>query len=211
MSCKVVPFDSQPRESILRGPTALTDAVRITLGPKSKYLLLQRKWGQPLICNDVITITIANAFQLQDPVENLGSQMRRQAAERTGEAVGDGTTTSTANAIDLKRGLKRGSQAAITALRLLSRAVPNRQEKVKVAAIPAHNLRQGIGNYGFDAAQSRYLDPVEVRIIEPTKVVRRALESTVSIAATLLLTEATLTDTPEPKAATSPAPAPPML
>lgn len=154
MSSKVVRFGSQARESILRGATALADAIRITLGPKSKCVLLERKWGKPLVCND--GVTIAKEFQLQDPNENLGAQMIRQAAERTGESVGDGTSTSTvlahalyaegvrnvtagASAIDLKRGLERGTKAAVAALRLLSHPIPSRKEKAQVAAIAAHN------------------------------------------------------------------------
>jgi chaperonin GroEL len=67
--------------------------VRVTLGPKSKRVLIEKKWGAPLICDD--GVTIAKEFDLEDPIENLGVRALRQAAERTGEAVGDGTTTST--------------------------------------------------------------------------------------------------------------------
>src|SRR5512145_2269646 len=120
MSYKHVMFRSAAREKVLRGAGQLADAVRVTLGPKSKSVLIQRKWGAPLVCND--GVTIAKEFQLKDPEENLGAQMLRQAAERTGDAVGDGTSTATllahaiftdgvrnvtagASAIDLKRGL----------------------------------------------------------------------------------------------------------
>lgn len=67
--------------------------MRVTLGPKSKSVLIARKWGRPLVCND--GMTIAKEFDLKDPEENLGAQIIRQAAERTSEAVGDGTSTST--------------------------------------------------------------------------------------------------------------------
>ena len=75
---------------MLSGATALTDAVRITLGPKSKCVLIQKKWGTPIVCND--GITTAKEIELANPEENLGAQMIREAAERTGDAVGDGTT-----------------------------------------------------------------------------------------------------------------------
>ena len=96
--------------------------MRVTSGPKSKSVLIQKNWGAPIVCND--GVTIAKEFDLKDPEENLGAQMLRQAAEKTGDSVGDGTSTSTilaqaifadgvrnvvagASAIDLKRGLDR--------------------------------------------------------------------------------------------------------
>src|SRR5512147_497508 len=93
MAHKQVLFRSMAREKILRGATQLADAVRVTLGPKSKSVLIERKWGAPLICDD--GVTIAKELDLADPEENLGVRVLRQAAERTGDAVGDGTTTAT--------------------------------------------------------------------------------------------------------------------
>jgi chaperonin GroEL len=125
MTHKQVLFRSAAREKILRGTTQLADAVRITLGPRSKSVLIQKKWGAPIVCND--GVTIAKEFDLEDAEQNLGAQMLRQAAERTGDVVGDGTSTATilahaifadgvrnvtagASAIDLKRGLDKGSR-----------------------------------------------------------------------------------------------------
>ena len=122
MAHKQILFHSAAREKVLRGATLLADAVRVTLGPKSKSVLIQKSWGAPIVCND--GVTIAKEFDLKDPEENLGAQVLRQAAERTGDVVGDGTSTSTilahailadgvrnvvagASAIDLKRGLDR--------------------------------------------------------------------------------------------------------
>jgi hypothetical protein len=93
MAHKKVLFRSDAREGILKGVNALADAVRVTLGPKSKSVLIEKKFGAPLVCND--GVTIAKEMDLEDPVENLGAQMIRQAAERTGDAVGDGTSTAT--------------------------------------------------------------------------------------------------------------------
>jgi chaperonin GroEL len=151
---KQVLFRSAAREKVLRGATQLADAVRITLGPKSKSVLIQRQWGAPVVCND--GVAIAKEFSLKDPEENLGAQMLRQAAEKTGDVVGDGTSTSTiiahaifaegvrnvtagASAIDLKRGLDRGYAAAVKALEGMARKVTSRQEKAQVATISAHN------------------------------------------------------------------------
>lgn len=154
MSHKHLLFRTEAREKVLRGATALVDAVRVTLGPKSKCVLIEKKWGKPIICND--GVTIAKEIDLKDPEENLGAKMIREAAERTGDAVGDGTSTSTilahaifadglrnvaagASAIDLKRGLDRGLHVAVQAIRDLARPVASRREKSQVAAISAHN------------------------------------------------------------------------
>ncbi len=154
MAHKRVLFRSAAREKVLRGATQLADAVRVTLGPRSKSVLIERKWGEPIVCND--GVTIAKEFDLEDPEENLGARMLRQAAVRTGDVVGDGTSTSTllahaifadgvrnvvagASAIDIKRGLDRASRRAIEALRALSRPVATRTERAQVAAISAHN------------------------------------------------------------------------
>jgi chaperonin GroEL len=147
-------FRDQAREKILAGATTLADALRVTLGPKSKSVLIEKKWGGPLVCND--GVTIAKEVHLKNAEENLGARMLREAAERTSDAVGDGTTTSTllahamfaeglrnvvagASAIDLKRGLDRGVKSAVLSLKSQSRPVASRKEKVQVATISAHN------------------------------------------------------------------------
>jgi chaperonin GroEL len=154
MAAKQVLFRSEAREKVLRGATALADAIRVTLGPKSKCVLIQKTYGTPIVCND--GVTIAKEMQLKDHAENLGVQMLRQAAERTGDAVGDGTSTSAllahamfadgvknvvagASAIDLKRGLDKGVKVAVEALRAQSRPVQSRLEKAQAATISAHN------------------------------------------------------------------------
>ncbi len=165
MAHKQVLFRSAAREKILHGATLLADAIRITLGPKSKSVLIQKSYGVPQVCND--GVTIAKEFSLKDADENLGAQMLRQAAERTGEIVGDGTSTSTilahamladgirnvaagASATELKRGLDRGCKAATAALKAISRPVKERKEKAQVAAISAHN-DEAIGELIADA------------------------------------------------------------
>jgi chaperonin GroEL len=167
MAHKQVLFRSAAREKILHGATMLADAIRIALGPKSKSVLIQKSFGVPQVCND--GVTIAKEFSLKDADENLSAQMLRQAAERTGEIVGDGTSTSTilahailadgirnvaagASATDLKRGLDRGSKVAIAALKAISRPVQARKEKAQVAAISAHN-DESIGELIADAME----------------------------------------------------------
>ena len=132
MAARQFQFHSEARQSVLRGANVLADALRVTLGPKSKCVLIEKKFGRPLVCDD--GVTIAKEVELKDPEENLGAQMVREAAERTGDAVGDGTTTATllahavltegvrnvaagASAVDLKRGLTRGLKAAVATIK----------------------------------------------------------------------------------------------
>lgn len=167
MAHKQVLFRSAAREKVLRGATQLADAIRITLGPKSKSVLMQKHFGAPVVCND--GVAIAREFDLKDPEENLGAQMLRQAAEKTGDLVGDGTSTSTiiahaifadgvrnvaagASAVDLKRGLDRAFATAVKALHAMSRKVSERKEKAQVATISAHNDPQ-VGELVADAME----------------------------------------------------------
>jgi chaperonin GroEL len=188
MTAKQVLFRSAAREKVLRGTSQLADAVRITLGPKSKSVLIQKKWGTPIVCND--GVTIAKEMELEDPEENLGAQMLRQAAEKTGDAVGDGTSTATilahaiyadgvrnvaagASAIDLKRGLDLGLEAAVAALKALAKPVSSRKEKAQVATISAHNDAT-IGELVADAMEKVGGDGVIT--VEESKTTETALE-----------------------------------
>jgi len=188
MASKHLLFKSAAREKVLKGATALTDAVRVTLGPKSKCVLIEKKWGRPIVCND--GVTIAKEIELEDHEENLGARMIREAAERTGDAVGDGTTTSAvlaqaifaeglhnvaagASAVDLKRGLDRGLRAGVEALHSLSRPVANRSEKVQIATISAHN-NPAIGELVADAMEKVGKDGVIT--LEEAKATETALE-----------------------------------
>jgi chaperonin GroEL len=188
MAHKQVLFRSDAREKVLKGVNALADAVRVTLGPKSKSVLIEKKFGTPLVCDD--GVTIAKEMDLEDPVENLGAQMVRQAAERTGDAVGDGTSTSTilaqaifadgvrnvaagASAVDLKRGLDRGVRAVVASLRALSRPVRSRLEKAQIAAISAHN-DTAIGNLVADAMEK--VGDEGVITVEESKTTETQLE-----------------------------------
>jgi chaperonin GroEL len=191
MAHKQVLFRSAAREKILYGATQLADAVRVTLGPRSKAVLIEKKWGAPLVCND--GVTIAKEFDLKDPVENLGARMMREAAERTGDMVGDGTSTATilahaifadgvrnvvagASAIDIKRGLDRAAKRAIETLRTLSRPVTTRKEKAQVAAISAHNdsfigelvadAMDKVGNEGVITAEESKTTETVLEVVE---------------------------------------------
>jgi chaperonin GroEL len=188
MSHKQLIFQSAAREKVLRGASLLADAVRVTLGPKSKSVLIEKKWGAPLVCND--GVTIAKEIELKDPEENLGARMMRQAAERTGDAVGDGTTTATllahsmfsdgvrnvaagASAVELKRGLERGLEVATTALKALSRPVSSKLEKAQVATVSAHN-DQKMGELVAEAVER--VGDEGVVSVEEAKITETTLE-----------------------------------
>jgi len=188
MPYKQLFFRAEAREKIIRGAAALADAVRVTLGPKSKCVLIGRKWGRPIVCND--GVTIAKEVEMKDAEENLGAQMLREAAERTGDVVGDGTTTSTilaysmlaegarnvaagASAIDLRRGIDIGVQAAVEALRAISRPVQGRKECAQVATISAHNDSK-IGELVADAMEK--VGPEGATSVEEAKGMETTLE-----------------------------------
>ena len=188
MPHKRILFHSSAREKVLRGASALADAVRVTLGPKSKSVLIQKKWGEPIVCND--GVTIAKEVDLEDPEENLGAQMLRQAAVRTGDSVGDGTSTSTilshaifsdgirnvvagASGIDIKRGLDYGLRIAADELRKMSVPVETRQDKLHVATISAHN-DESIGELVADAMEKIGDDGVIT--VEESKTTETILE-----------------------------------
>lgn len=191
MPFKQVLYHSEAREKVLRGAMRLVDAIRVTLGPRSKSVLIQKAWGPPIVCND--GVTIAKEFSLKDPEENLGAQMLRQASEKTGEIVGDGTSTSAivahailadgvrnvvagASAIDLKHGLDRAQRVAVESLRELSRPVQTRKEKAQIASIAAHNdvaigelvadAMEKVGNEGIITVEESKTTETTVEVVE---------------------------------------------
>jgi chaperonin GroEL len=147
-------FRDEARTKLLVGATALADVVRPTLGPESRSVLLAKRFGTPLVCDD--GVTIARQLNLEDPEEQLGVEMLRQSAILTGDTVGDGTTTSTllahaifreglrnivvgSSPVGLKRGLQRGVEAAVEALIKLSRPVRSQDDMEHIATVSAHN------------------------------------------------------------------------
>ena len=150
--------------------------------------LIGKKWGRPIVCND--GVTIAKELEIEDAEENLGVRMMREAAERTGDAVGDGTTTSTilaysilaegvrnvaagASAIDLKRGIDAGVRAATEVIRSISRPVGSKKERAQVATISAHN-DSAIGELVAEAMER--VGPEGATSVEEAKGMETALE-----------------------------------
>ncbi len=147
-------FDEEARHSLKRGIDALADAVKITLGPKGRNVVLDKKFGAPTITND--GVTIAKDIELEDPFDNIGAQLAKEIASKTNDIAGDGTTTATvlgqaivqeglknvaagANPMGLKRGLEVGARAIVESLRKNSIKVTERAQMAQVAAISANN------------------------------------------------------------------------
>ncbi|MFN8191392.1 MAG: TCP-1/cpn60 chaperonin family protein, partial [Nocardioidaceae bacterium] len=135
---KILEFDEGARRSLERGVDALANTVKVTLGPRGRYVVLDKKWGAPTITND--GVTVAREVELDDPFENLGAQLTKEVATKTNDVAGDGTTTATvlaqamvheglravaagANPMGLKRGMDAASEAVGDALREAAREV----------------------------------------------------------------------------------------
>ncbi|ACY40224.1 chaperone GroEL [Blattabacterium sp. (Blattella germanica) str. Bge] len=152
---KDIKFDIEARDKLKKGVDALANAVKVTLGPKGRNVVLQKSFGGPQVTKD--GVTVAKEIELEDPIENLGAQMVKEVASKTNDVAGDGTTTATvlaqaivreglknvaagANPMDLKRGIDRALEAVIIDLRKQSREVGGNTEKIKqVASISANN------------------------------------------------------------------------
>ncbi len=147
-------FDEAARHAMKAGVDALADAVKITLGPKGRNVVLEKKFGSPTITND--GVTIAKDIELEDPFENIGAQLAREIASKTNDIAGDGTTTATvigqsivheglknvaagANPMALKRGIEKGAEAVLGAIKANSTPVTTRQQMAQIAAISANN------------------------------------------------------------------------
>ncbi|TQL70239.1 chaperonin GroEL [Nocardioides albertanoniae] len=155
---KILEFDENARRALERGVDALANAVKVTLGPKGRYVVLDKKWGAPTITND--GVTVAREVELDDPFENLGAQLTKEVATKTNDIAGDGTTTATvlaqamvheglravaagANPMSLKRGMDAASTAVGDALRAAAREVYNESDMASVATISSRDAKIG--------------------------------------------------------------------
>ena len=151
---KQIVFDTEARAALKRGVDALADAVKVTLGPKGRNVIIEKSYGAPTVTKD--GVTVAKEIQLEDKVENVGAQMVREVASKTSDVAGDGTTTATvlaqaivtaglknvtagANPMDLKRGVERAVAAVVESLRGLSREIEGKGEIAQVASISANS------------------------------------------------------------------------
>src|SRR4030095_13572170 len=142
---KQIQYGEEARQSILKGVNKLADAVKVTLGPKGRNVILEKKFGSPTITKD--GVTVAKEIELKDPWENMGAQMVREVASKTSDIAGDGTTTATvlaqaiyregvknvaagANPMDLKRGIDLAVEAAIAEIKKLSTPVKGKPSAI---------------------------------------------------------------------------------
>jgi chaperonin GroEL len=155
---KRLQFDEQARHSLKKGMDTVADAVRVTIGPKGRNVVLDKKFGAPTITND--GVTIAREIELPDPFENMGAQLLKEAATKTNDVAGDGTTTATvlahaivneglknlaagANPMILRKGLEKGAEAVIAEIKSMSKPVGGREEIAQVASISAGDQEIG--------------------------------------------------------------------
>jgi chaperonin GroEL len=155
---KEIKFSEDARRAMLRGVNTLADAVKVTLGPKGRNVVLEKKFGSPLITND--GVTIAKEIELEDPFENMGAQLVKEVATKTNDVAGDGTTTATvlaqamireglknvtagANPVGLRRGIERAVKTAVEELKKISKPIQGRQSIAQVAAISSGDTEVG--------------------------------------------------------------------
>src|SRR6201991_3729073 len=151
---KILEFDESARRSLERGVDALANAVKVTIGPKGRYVVLDKKWGAPTITND--GVTVAREVEVDDSFENLGAQLAKEVATKTNDIAGDGTTTATvlaqsmvheglravaagANPMGLKRGMDAAAEAVGDARRDAAREVDSKEDMASVATISSRD------------------------------------------------------------------------
>ncbi len=167
MAGKIIKFDEEARRSILKGVQILSNAVKVTLGPKGRNVILEKKFGAPTITKD--GVTVAKEIDLEEKFENVGAQMVKEVASKTSDVAGDGTTTATilaemiyreglktvtagANAMEVKKGIDKAVETVVESLRKLSTNVKGKTEIFQVATISANNDEM-IGNKIADAME----------------------------------------------------------
>lgn len=150
MSEKMITFGEEARRSLVEGVNKLANAVKVTLGPKGRHVVLERKFGSPTMCDD--GVTIAKEIELEDPFENEGAQLLKEVASKTADVAGDGTTTATvlaqvminegvknvtagANPIAIKRGMDEAVKVAVDEIKRISKPIENKEDIEKVATI----------------------------------------------------------------------------
>ncbi len=185
---KQLSFGEEARSKILKGVEKLADAVIVTLGPKGRNVILDKKFGSPTITKD--GVTVAKEIELEDPYENTGAQLVKEVAEKTSDTAGDGTTTATllarsiykegiknvtagANPMALKRGIEKAVDVIVDELKKMAKPVREKKETIQVATISA-NGDEAIGNLLADAMEKVGKDGVIT--VEEAKSMQTALE-----------------------------------
>ena len=188
MAAKEIKYGAKAREKMLRGVDILADAVKVTLGPKGRNVLLEKSWGSPKISKD--GVTVAKEIELEDKFENIGAQMVKEVASRTSDVAGDGTTTATilaqaiyregvkllaagANPMSIKRGIDKAVGMVVEELKKMSKPTKDRKEISQVGTISANNDRT-IGEIIADAMEK--VGKEGVITVEEAKVMETTLK-----------------------------------
>ena len=154
---KRIIFDEEARKALLKGIDAVADAVKVTLGPKGRNVILTKKFGAPQIVND--GVTIAKEIELKDALENSGAQLLKEVSSKTNDVAGDGTTTASvlaqaivreglknltagANPMSMKRGIDKAVESAVEKIKSMSRPVNTKEEIAQVASISSGNSKE---------------------------------------------------------------------
>src|SRR5678809_883974 len=189
MAAKELHFNTDARAALKRGIDELAEAVKLTLGPKGRNVVIDKKFGSPTITKD--GVTVAKEIELSDPVENMGAQMVKEVATKTSDLAGDGTTTATvlaqaifreglknvtagANPMELKRGIDRAVEALVAELKALSVPTAGKKEIAQVGSISANNDKE-IGALIADAMEKVGKDGVIT--VEEAKGLETTLET----------------------------------
>jgi chaperonin GroEL len=185
---KIIEFEASAREKLKRGIDKMADAVKVTLGPRGRNVVLDKKFGSPTITKD--GVTVAKEIELEDPFENMGAQMVKEVASKTSDVAGDGTTTATvlaqaicreglknvtagSNPMALKRGIEKAVTVVVDELRKISKPLPGKTEIAQVGTISANNERS-IGDLIAEAMEKVGKDGVIT--VEEAKTTKTELE-----------------------------------
>lgn len=156
MGAKILEYDESARSRLMTGVNKLANAVKVTLGPRGRNVVIDKKFGAPTITKD--GVTVAKEIELDDPFENMGAQLIKEVATKTNDTAGDGTTTATilaqaiaregiknvtagANPMDLKRGIDKAVEAAVEYIKQVAKTIDSKKEIEQVATISANNDR----------------------------------------------------------------------
>jgi chaperonin GroEL len=185
---KIITFDVEARNALKRGVDQLANAVKATLGPKGRNVVIDKKFGAPTVTKD--GVTVAKEIELEDPLENMGAQMVKEVASKTSDIAGDGTTTATvlaqgivreglknvtagANPTAIKRGIEKGVKAIVAEIQSMSKPLPGKKEIAQVGSISANNDVE-IGDLIADAMEKVGKDGVIT--VEEAKSTETSLE-----------------------------------
>ncbi|MFA5280887.1 MAG: TCP-1/cpn60 chaperonin family protein, partial [Smithellaceae bacterium] len=154
MGAKILLYDEEARKSVLKGVNTLADAVKVTLGPKGRNVIIDKSFGSPTVTKD--GVTVAKEIELEDKFENMGAQMVKEVASKTSDVAGDGTTTATllaqaiyregvkavaagSNPMDVKRGIDKAVEVVVKELGKMSKPTKDQKEIAQVGTISANN------------------------------------------------------------------------